>query len=203
MSYEPEILVSTERDVLDEIRNPFTHAVCWDCSDDDEFDALMQDVHRYSETVSETGKVSGALPSAARKSDDVTFESLSNRLKARNEKIAEEFLGPKASLQACFFNVLRSDQTSNAIIPHTDGPYNGVFTSLNDFAMATGCIPSEYCGKADPKRNHKQADITKAIVFPGRSTYIIDIGKQVHFLPENRPEGVLRLLHSTWHAYEA
>ena len=207
MSYEPEILVSKERDVLEEFRNPFTNAVCWDASEDDEFMSLVDNVLSLS-ALFEIGP----------------FEPFSRAKLARLKGEVDEILMPNVAYMKTLMphlssivmdsrpgveatnDLLRyfqfpSETLSFASEPHTDLGDIGVFGSFNRKALATGCIPREFAGAANSLDVYDSARMDRSIMFPSASLYIVDIGVQPHFSPTSVPDDEFRVLETANFSY--
>ncbi len=204
MSYAPEILISKDREVLRQIRSPFTNAVCWEIPGEE------------AETLAEHAKICDAFykdnffrrHQGIQLSPEVVIAE--NALRNFTENLSPWIDGivspiaryPETSRPFLEHYKKAGTTYSHVAEAHIDLHLVKAFYSFNDHMQSTSCIPREYAGKRSVSgTDYRWADESKAIAFPGMSVSIIDIGRQVHFAPVSIPSERGRILHHKTYQY--
>ncbi len=203
MSYEPEILVSRERDVLQELRSPFTHAVCWDARGDDEFMGLVENVegiHALTDGMWEFTESKLALELRANDVFQPNMVYSSNMLGGLLGVIGDRICGHNIdSGVRSWFNLPGDVDHGTSWRPHVDSSEIGVFFSFNRYARASSCVPLQFAGEKTDNFHYSLAGFDRAIEFPKASVYMIDLGRQLHFGPKTVPLDKWRVFaHATY-----
>ncbi len=186
MSYEPEILVSEDRSVLQQFANAETLVACWDASNDPGFAKIFQHIRTFNQ-------------SAHRLEEDLA------PVEAYAEAMLKGEIDPiidRMELQLKGYDPLHSwivesdrDICEAETIPHRDHRSIGIFFYFNEEAdLGTFCIPNQYAGKDTGGKTYPHADMSKAIVMPSRGVALIDLGNQTHYGPSHIPSGACRVV---------
>lgn len=192
MSYEPEIFISPERAVLEEIRNPFTRMVSWSVQDGS-FDYPLRLVDQFCEKV--------ALHPDAVYDYDNRVDNVSNPIvKWANQGYLEHC---DSLLLPCGFKRAERSESGfssmyqqpgtipkTTVIPHKDivGLVR-VFLSVNAHMGGLCAVPSPYEGEETHAYAHyyENADMSKALQASGVSLTMADLDRLAHFAPKNPP----------------
>lgn len=204
MSYEPEILVSTEWDVLKEFRSSDTHAVCWDASGDGEFQELVDNVDQVNALTCDMPEIDRSeLHKIYERAAELLQSNLSyaERMISRLPEITA--MAAESSSQSMGLRMRHPGRApSDSSMPHVDDGSFAVFLSFNKYADPTSCIPREFVGIRKNGYDFPDADVRRAITFPRASLYIIDLGQQVHFASQDVVPDKWRVLARAWLSYE-
>ena len=186
MFYEPEILISTDKSVLQEIRNPFTHAVCWDPKNDDEFQEFCSLTANFNRMMFES-EVPFSDGSYDRARDDY-IEPLRERINTKTnyfDQLITPLNASRIDSEFIWHMMPTGASLGDSASAHLDPKFLTAFFSLSEKNFGTSCIPKKHSGKADDNPNYfSNADKSQAVVMPSASVYIIDTSKLVHAAPE-------------------
>lgn len=184
MSYEPEIIISNQRDVLKEIANPKTLTVCWEASNDSEFMELCANICNFN--LAAHGGISEPTP----------FDE-------RGEHMVQTLVDSLAYKMGVFrgydpFHVwVHDNETKNGeeTIPHRDHDCLGVFFYFNERGgLGTTCVPEAFAGEANCYGDYLEAQMDERVIMPPQGLALIKLGKITHCAPANIPEDVTRVV---------
>ncbi len=184
-----EILISTSKDVLQEILNPETHTVSWDFSSAEELQealTIAQQVNTMRIEHIPNMKMTVPFNKAASLGLTPLYKQIHSHQPFFQE-IARQlnFSGDINTSLALFPPNMSAPRGLPNAVPHLDKESLGMFISFNKKADGTMCIPSAHInGNKNTDDFFENADKSKAIALPGASLSIIDLGKQVHYQPE-------------------
>ncbi|MFK7839752.1 MAG: hypothetical protein AB8B83_05420 [Bdellovibrionales bacterium] len=192
---EPEILVSKNRDVLDELRNPFTHAVCWDAREDDRFQSLVDNVVRLKGMLDISG--TQALRVSLGDALEDNHKYVLSVLPEIQLIVGDAY--PEFTLRERLGRLFTPPGSSKNAIPrpHTDKPKVTAYFSFNRKADALACIPNQFAGVSDNGLNvqhYPDARMDRTVRFPSSSIYIVDIRSQVHMGTDRAPNDEWRVV---------
>ncbi len=190
MSHKPEIFISTDKRVLEEINTPKTFTACWDAKGDPEFREILEYVAMFNNVVSDAG-----------------LENAKEWLVPASEYVQKELEG---GINKIFTSMGINVQLGNPIRqliqpplkeypgskPHIDGWFLTAFFSFNEHVSGTSLVPKEYAGAPTNEGGNKfhDADVSKAVSLPGASIYLMKLNKQVHFAPQQASTSSWRVL---------
>ena len=175
MTYEPEIIISPHRDVFQNIAHGETKAVCWDATNDADYQEMYKLIQEYKNPSfsSKLPDILSTVENYAHSIIDTDIHPVVNKM----ERFASYH-----PLQTWITGFDDFDGTS-AAIPHRDYPCVAVFLYFNDKAeFNTRCIPDKYSGEpTDVGRQYNNADKSKVVDFPAQSVAVAKIHETTHF----------------------
>ena len=205
MSYEPEILISNERAVLEKIRNPLTKVVAWTPQGKTLYTPLKL-ISEFRAAVANNpdtefgGEYSESFLKSLKRWADINFTRQLDRIvEPLVSSVHGKHLDGDNAFDLRYFPV--GTVLGDSGYPHIDRGLISAFISANDHMDSTYFIPSRFAqGSIERYGSVPDADCSKAVQIPGLSICIAKIGEIAHLGPnfdkEHEVAGHARILLS-------